>query len=261
MDLNLSGKTAVITGASQGIGRAVAESLASEGCSLHLVSRTRADLEEAAKNLKEKYPVDVTIHAVDLSVSGTPKALVQETGTPDLLINNAGAIPAGTLDDVHEQKWREAWDLKVFGYINMCRTYFDAMRKVQDGVIVNVTGLAADRTDVNYIAGTAGNASLNAFSKTLGSQSLKDGIRVLAVSPGAVATDRLVTLMKARSQAEHNTPDKWQGYLANLPLSRAAEATEVANVITFMASPRASYMSGTVITVDGGHGANNGSFT
>ncbi len=261
MNLNLSGKTAIITGASKGIGRAVAESLAREGCNLHLISRTREDLEKVAIEIKESFSVEVTVHAADLSQPGIPDTLLQATDVPDILINNAGAIPAGNLDDVHEQKWREAWDLKVFGYINMCRTYYDAMRKAQNGVIINVTGLAADRTDINYIAGTAGNASLNAFSKTLGSQSLKDGIRVLAVSPGAVATERLVTLMKTRSQAEYNTPDKWQKYLANLPLVRAAETSEVADIVTFMASSRASYMSGTVITVDGGHGANNGSFT
>ncbi len=138
---------------------------------------------------------------------------------------------------------------------------FAAMKARGQGVIINVTGLAAERTDAGYIAGSAGNAGLNAFTRTLGSRSLGDGIRVLAVSPGAVATERLVGLMRTRAEAEFGDPERWQGYLANLPLSRAAAVIEVADVVTFLASGRAAYMSGSVVTVDGGHGANMGSFT
>ena len=129
------------------------------------------------------------------------------------------------------------------------------------GTIVNVTGLAADRTDAGYVAGTAGNASLNAFTKAVGGRSLNDGVRILCVSPGPVATERLINLMKSKAEAEQGDPESWQSYLANLPLGRAASVQEVADVVVFMASERANYVNGSVVNIDGGHGANQGSFT
>lgn len=259
MDLGLAGKSALITGGSKGIGFGVATALAAEGCRVHLAARDGALLEEAVAKLQAS-GYDAASTAIDLSASGSASALLEAAGTPDILVNNAGAIPGGDVEAVDEATWRTAWDLKVFGYINLCRAAYGAMRENGGGVIVNVTGLAADKTDFNYIAGTAGNASLNAFTRALGSQSIDAGVRVLAVSPGAVSTDRLVTLMKSRAKADTGDPDRWQGYLSGLPLERAATVEEVADVVTFMASDRASYMSGTVITVDGGHGARGGSF-
>ena len=199
MDLNLRNKTVLIAGASKGIGKGIAISMAEEGCDLHLVARTRKDLEATASEIVNKFGVKVDLYAKDLSKNDAISELIVATGVPDILINNAGAIPAGTLEVVGEDRWREAWDLKVFGYINMCRTFYGAMKQRGHGVIINVTGLAADRTDADYIAGTAGNAGLNAFTKTLGSRSLKDGIRVVAVSPGAVETERLINLMRTRA--------------------------------------------------------------
>ena len=261
MELGLKGKTVLVTGASKGIGKGVAQAMAQEGCNLHLVSRTLSDLEATAKEVMTSYGVEVQIHAMDLSDSASIDQLRKAIPTPDILVNNAGAIPAGTLQAVQEPRWREAWDLKVFGYINMCRAFYADMAERGHGVIINVTGLAADRTDADYIAGTTGNAGLNAFTRTLGSRSLRDGIRVLSVSPGAVATERLIGLMRTKAEAEFGDGEKWGDYLANLPLKRAAHVEEVADMVTFLASERASYISGIVVTVDGGHGANNGSFT
>ena len=110
----------------------------------------------------------------------------------DILVNNAGAIPGGSLLNVDEATWRKAWDLKVFGYVNMCRAFYALMQKRKRGVIVNVVGNAADTHDPEYICGVAGNAALAAFTQSLGSVSAKDGIRVVAINPGPVATDRLV---------------------------------------------------------------------
>ena len=199
MELGLAGRTAVVTGASKGIGLAVARGLAAEGCAVHLVARSQAALEEAASRIRTEYKVSATAHALDLSRSESIAALLAATGTPDILVNNAGAIPGGDLQAVDEARWRTAWDLKVFGYINMSRAYYAAMKPRGTGVVINVTGLAADRLDSGYIAGSTGNAGLNAFTRTLGSYSLEDGIRVLAVSPGAVETERLVTLMRTRA--------------------------------------------------------------
>ena len=261
MDLKLSGKTALITGASKGIGAGVAQGLAEEGCHVHIVSRTISDLEAFAKTLRENTDVEVTTHAFDLSDGENVNKLINSAGVPDILINNAGAIPAGDLLSIGEDRWREAWDLKVFGYINMCRAFYGAMKDRGHGTIVNVTGLAADRTDAGYVAGTAGNASLNAFTRAVGGRSLNDGVRILSVSPGPVATERLINLMKSKAKAEQGDPKSWQSYLANLPLGRAASVQEVADVVVFMASERAKYVNGSVVNIDGGHGANQGSFT
>ena len=250
-----------MTGASKGIGKGVARGFISEGCTVHLVSRSPENLEAAAADIAGDDRSRVHLHAMDLSESQSVGELREAVGTPEILVNNAGAIPAGDVQDVDEARWREAWDLKVFGYINMTRAFLEAMEKRGSGVIVNVTGLAADRTDANYVAGTTGNAGLNAFTRAVGGRSLSRGVRVLAVSPGPVATERLVTLMQTRAEAEFGDPDRWQSYLSGLPASRAATVEEVADVVVFMASERASYVSGTVVTVDGGHGGNQASFS
>ncbi len=261
MDLGLTRHTAVVTGASKGIGLAIAHGLAAEGCAVHIVSRDRQAIDNAAQGIRKQYAVEVKAHALDLSKSESVAALLDATGTPDILVNNAGAIPGGDLQAVDEARWRAAWELKVFGYINLSRAYYAAMRRQRKGVIVNVTGLAADRLDAGYIAGSTGNSALNAFTRTLGSQSIDEGIRVLAVSPGAVETQRLVTLMKTRAADKLGDPERWREFVKGLPLGRPASVEEVANVVVFAASARASYLSGIVITVDGGHNARNSAFT
>ena len=261
MDLALKGQSAVVTGASKGIGLAIARGLAAEGCAVQMVARSAATIESAADNIRKQYSVQVKAHALDLSRSESVGALLAATGTPDILVNNAGAIPGGDLQAVDEARWRAAWDLKVFGYINLCRSYYAAMRGKRKGVIINVTGLAADRLDTGYIAGSTGNSALNAFTRTLGSHSIEDGIRVLAISPGAVETERLVTLMKTRAADKLGDPERWREFVKGLPLGRPATVEEIANVVVFAASTRASYLSGTVITVDGGHNARSGAFT
>lgn len=261
MDLGLKGRSAVVTGASKGIGLGVAQVLAAEGCArVHIVSRTREALEAAAKGLRDRHGTEIKVHALDLSKRGSAAALLAATGTPDILVNNAGAIPAGDIERIDEDTWREAWELKVFGYINLSRAYYAAMSKAGRGVILNVTGLAAERHDYGYIAGTTGNAGLNAFTRALGSYSLERGVRVLAVCPGLTETERLVTLLKTGARQRTGSEDGWRDAYKGAPMQRAAMVEEVANVVAFLASDRASYMSGTVVTVDGGHGARNGNF-
>ena len=261
MDLGLRGKTVLITGASQGIGRETALLLAAEGCNLVLVSRDAARLEDLAGAIRTHHGVSVSFMAADLSSDADLQRVGSSVGDLDVLVNNAGAIPPGTLQQIDDRQWREAWDLKVFGYINMSRAYYAAMQKRGQGVIINITGLAADRLDSGYIAGSTGNAGLNAFTRTLGSYSLEHGIRVLAVSPGAVETERLVTLMRNRAADKLGDAEKWREFVKGLPMGRPATVEEVANVVLFAASDRASYMSGIVITVDGGHNARGGAFT
>ena len=259
MDLNLRGKTALITGASKGIGRGVAESLAAEGCAVRLVSRSADMLETAAAEIREAHGVPVSVHALDIT---SPGAIEELAGgdLPDILVNNAGAIPAGDIETVDEETWRNAWELKVFGYINLTRQVYAAMKQRGSGVICNVTGLAADKHDYNYVAGTAGNASLNAFTRAIGGVSLEFGVRVFAVSPGPVQTERLIGLLKSRAKQDGGSEESWQSYMAGMPMQRAAHVEEVADIVAFNVSERASYLSGTVITVDGGMGSRGGSF-
>lgn len=257
MNLHLAGATVMITGSSKGIGLACAESFASEGCNLHLVARSKDLLADAKKRLSEEHGVVVTTHALDLSKSASIDKLVKAAGDIDILVNNAGAIPGGTIADIDEKTWREAWDLKVFGYVNMTRAFFDKMAERKRGVIVNVIGMAGERVDFGYIAGTAGNASLMAFSKGMGGGSVDHGVRVLAVNPGLTETDRVKTLMQAKAEKEFDDPSRWREFFDKIPYGRPADPREVADVVTFLASDRASYVSGCVLPIDGGWGSRN----
>ena len=252
MDLNLKGRTAVITGGSKGIGKAAAMALAEEGVHLHLASRTLADLERTRQEIVDRWQVSVTVHALDLSRSENVGRLIEAGRDADILVNNAGAIPAGTIDRVDEATWREAWDLKVFGFINMCRGMLAHMAARRAGVIVNVLGAAGERHDHKYIAGSAGNAALIALTKTLGGASPDDGVRVVGINPGRIATDRMVTQLRRRAAMDHDDPERWQEYLADLPFGRAGRPDEVGSLVAYLASDRAAYITGTVVTIDGG---------
>lgn len=258
MELNLAGKTALITGGSKGIGLAVAKVLAEEGCNLHLAARTETDLEAARRGIIESHNVAVTTHATDLSDGDVARQLAADCADIDILVNNAGAIPGGTLGQIDEPIWRAAWDLKVFGYINLCRAVYDAMAARGSGVIVNVIGLAGERPSAGYIAGCTANAGLMAFTRGLGAASVDQGVRVVAVNPGLIATDRMVTLMEKRADNEFGDKTRWREFLTGLPMGRAGEPEEVANVVAFLASDRSSYVSGTVVTVDAGTSSRGG---
>ncbi len=253
MQLNLHNKTAIITGASKGIGRAIAHNLAEEGCHLHLAARTEADLAAVRDAICAKHQVRVTLHPLDLSDGENARRLAAACADADILVNNAGAIPGGAMDVVDEALWRKAWDLKVFGYINMCREMYAHMKARGRGVIINVIGTGGERPTASYIAGGAGNAALMAFSRALGAASANDGIRVVAVNPGATATERLLAM--AQGMAGGVESPAWKKRMAELPFGRPGKPEEVADLVVFLASERASYISGTVITIDAGAAA------
>jgi NAD(P)-dependent dehydrogenase (short-subunit alcohol dehydrogenase family) len=252
MDLGLRGRKALVTGASKGIGRACAEALAREGCDVVLVARTQSDLEAAAAKIRSEHNVAVRVFSFDLSHSRNVDKLAAECPETDLLVNNAGAIPGGNLEAIDEVRWREAWDLKVFGYIHMTRRFYALMRERRRGVIVNIIGSAGENPDADYIAGSSGNASLMAFTRALGGAAPGDGLRVVGINPGPVMTDRLVTLMRTRAQSRFGDPEKWGELMKPLPFGRAATAEEIASMATFLASDLSAYTTGAIITIDGG---------
>jgi len=252
MDLKLAGKTALITGASKGIGRATAEIMAAEGCNVVIVARSAEGLTEVKSAIARASNVRVDTVAADLSDSGNVERLARDYPAIDILINNAGAIPGGSLLAINEATWRRSWDLKVFGYVNMCRAFYVLMKARGRGVIINIVGNAADTHDPEYICGVAGNAALSAFTQSLGSVSAKDGIRVVALSPGPVATERLIGLMKRKAQDRTGSADNWQDLLKPLPFARAAKAEEIGAAVAFLASDHSAYTSGSVVTIDAG---------
>jgi len=253
MELNLNNKTALITGASKGIGKAIAESLANEGCNLVLIARSGGKLDELKTELQKKHNISVEVIAIDLSQKSTVEKVTEFCGEIDILINNAGAIPPGNLSDINEDIWREAWNLKVFGYINLTRLIYNKMKTVKKGVILNIIGAAGQKPMYNYIAGTTANAGLMAFTKALSNGSTANGIRVLGINPGFTTSDRLITMMKGKAKEQFNDEERWEELFKDLPFGRAAKAEEVADLTTFLVSPKCSYISGTIITIDAGH--------
>ena len=252
MDLNLSGKTALITGASKGIGEHLAETFAAEGVHLHLTARSMGRLEALKDRLAKISDVSVTLHPLDLTADGAVEKLSATIKHIDILVNNAGAIPSGDLWDVNKENWRNGWDLKVYGYIDMCREFYTKMKNAGGGVIINNIGNGGEVLDPKYIAGASGNASLMGFTRALGAFSLDDNIRVVGVNPGPVDTDRIYNMLKKRALKdlgdESHAGDLQKGY----PLGRPANKGEVSDIIVFLASHRAGYITGTIITVDGG---------
>lgn len=252
MDLNLCGRTALITGGSKGIGLAIARTLAEEGCSLHLVARTASELDKVAGEIRSRHAVAVQTHPADLTAGAQVKRVVAACGPIDILVNSAGGIPRGTLTEIDEERWRKAWDLKVFGAINLTREIYAPMCERGKGVIVNIVGISGDRPDAYYIAGSCANAALIMFSRSLGGDSIRHGVRVVAVNPGPVETEKHVRDTERLAQERFGDKSRWRDVMSGLPMRRAATPDEVSAMVAFLASDRASYISGSAVTIDGG---------
>jgi len=252
MELDLEGKRALITGGSKGIGLACAHAFAAEGVDLAIAAREVGPLKDATRELRGDYGIEVSSHSCDLTRPEHQVALAEVVGDVDILVNNAGSIPGGGLDAVDEKTWRRAWDLKVFGSINLTRMLLPAMRRRGVGVVVNIIGAAAEFPRPDYLAGAAGNGALTNFTRALGAEVFSEGVRVVGVSPGLTHTDRMESLLRTQAQQRFGNPDRWDDLLLSGP--PPARPEEIADIVVFAASDRASYLSGTVITVDGGAG-------
>ena len=252
MDLNLAGKSVLITGGSKGLGFAIARRFASEGCDLYLAARSQAALEDAADAIRRQSPIKVNTIAIDLSQHGSANRIVEACGDIDILVNNAGDISSGTLEAVEEDRWRAGWDSKVFNYINLSREFFRRMKARRAGVIINVIGISGDLLDATYIAGSVGNAAVAAFTKALGSTSHKFGIRVVGVNPGPCETDRHERLARAKAKDLYGDPERWREAFSTFPFGRAASPDEIAAAVVFLASPLSGYTTGAILSIDGG---------
>jgi NAD(P)-dependent dehydrogenase (short-subunit alcohol dehydrogenase family) len=252
MDLKLAGRTALITGGSKGIGLATAKWFAAEGVNLRLVARSPTGLDSAAESIRKASSVAVETMPADLADADARGKVVARFPEVDILINNAGAVPSGPIDAVDDATWRAAWDVKMFGYINMTRAYFAGMKARRRGVILNIIGIGGERLDYNYIAGSTGNAGLMAFTRALGARSPDHNVRVLGVNPGPVATERFEWLGRQRAAAELGDPERWTERHKQMPWGRPASCDEIAASVVFLASDLCSYTSGTIVTIDGG---------
>jgi NAD(P)-dependent dehydrogenase (short-subunit alcohol dehydrogenase family) len=253
VELGLNGRRVLVTGGSQGIGYAVAKGFLEEGAQVAIVARDPTRLREASARLAAIGNGRVAAKSVDLAAAGVAAALADEFPDTDILVNNAGAVPTGDIFDIDEKRWREAWELKVFGFVNLSRAMYAHMRGRPPKVIINVMGTGAERPQWRYVCGNAANIALNGFTKSLGGRSIDDGIRVVGVNPGAVETERWRGIHMRRAEKILGDASRWREVLnPDQPLNRAGKPEEISNVILFLASERASWVCGEVVNVDGG---------
>jgi NAD(P)-dependent dehydrogenase (short-subunit alcohol dehydrogenase family) len=254
MDLRLSGKTVLVTGGSKGIGLATARAFAAEGAAVTLVARDPDTLKAAAESIRSDHGVQPTTLAADLGGDEGREALVAACPVPDILINNAGAIRGGALEDVSMADWREGWELKVFGFIHLCKLWLPAMKARGSGTIINIIGMGGRAVRPGYIIGAAGNAALIGFTNALGAEAQRSGVRVLGINPAPTLTDRMETLFRTRAAKELGDAERWKELIRpeNFPFGRPKSAEEVGALATMLASPAVEYLNGTVIDMDGG---------
>jgi 3-oxoacyl-[acyl-carrier protein] reductase len=257
MKLDLDQSVALITGASKGIGRASAQALAEEGCKVVITARTPEPLERAAAELRESSGADVLAVVGDMSVTADVERARDEAlakfGQIDILVTCAGSSPGGLLEELTEEQWLTSLNLKFMGYVRSCRAVLPHMKQRGSGSVVLVVG--NDGLKPSYwemTAGAANAADLN-FASSAAEQYGRHGIRVNTVNPGPVDTDRWDGLEKAFARDKHVTQARAHELaLTSIPLGRLCTAAEVANLVAFLASSRASFINGAHIPIDGG---------
>ena len=253
MDLGLSGKVAIVTGGSKGIGRAVALSFLNEGASVLVCARGQDALDETVAMAGANAAARIAAAAADLTRGDAIEAVVERCravfGGVDILVNNAGSTRPGEFLKLSDEAWMEDWSLKFFGYVRMAREVLPLMQKRGGGVIVNVIGTGALRPAAGFMIGGAVNAALNHFTKALADEGAKHGVRVVGVNPGPIMTERLLRFLPPGEERD-------KAMRRSTPLGRAGQPEEVADLVAFLASGRAAFIHGANVTIDGG--ANTG---
>jgi NAD(P)-dependent dehydrogenase (short-subunit alcohol dehydrogenase family) len=252
MDLQLSDKVAVVTGASRGIGKAIAETLSAEGMKIVLVARSQGELEALSKSL----PGESLVQALDLREPGSAQRVLEETiqrfGTLDLLVNNAGATKRGDFLALTDEEWQDGFDLKFYASMRLSRAAWSHL-KSSGGVIVNIIGVGGKVGSAEFTIGGAVNAALINLTKALADRGVRDGVRVNAINPGSIGTERLLTRVRNFAKEHNIDPDEAARQMPRaMNIARFGDPLEIARAVAFLASPQASYIQGSILDVDGG---------
>jgi len=258
MELNLSGKTALVTGASGGLGFAAALSLAAEGVRLAINSRSKENLTRAAQKINEKTGSAPLIVIGDLSETGAPERIATEAraslGAVDIFVSNAGGPPAGFFADLDQDAWRRSADLTLHSAIDLTRVVLPKMITRKWGRIIYITSVAVKQPIDNLIISNVLRAGLTGFAKSLSNQVARSGVTVNTVMPGYTRTERLSYLAEKEAATAGKEPDDiFAAWAEKVPAGRLGDPSELAALITFLASERAAYITGTAIPVDGGY--------
>lgn len=256
MELQLNGKVALITGASRGIGAAVAIELAREGMHVCLVARDQSKLQEVAANLTNSTGVQVQTLAADLRDPAEPARVVADAvarfGQLDLLVNNAGATKRADFFTLTEEDWQDGFALKFHGYVRMTRAAWPHLRK-SNGSIVNIVGIGSRAGSAEFTIGGSVNVALLNFTKAMADIGVNDGVRVNAINPGLIETDRFTRnverVMRDRSLSRE---DALTFLLSSHGTKRVGRPDEIGQFVAYLASPRADFMQGAIVDVDGG---------
>ena len=257
MQTGLQGKVAIVCAASEGLGRAAAEALASDGCRLAICSRREAAIEAAADEIRRASGVEVLPIAADVSRASDVERVVSETaghfGGLDILVTNAGGPKPGLFDALTDENWYHAVDLLLMSVVRLSRESIPHLRRRGGGRIVHVTSVAVKQPVPGLMLSNAVRAAVVGFSKTLSRELARDRITVNCVAPGYTRTARVVRLNEATAEREGKTvAEVEQRLLTTIPAGRLGEPRELADLIAFLASERSAYVTGTVIQVDGG---------